>query len=51
MCAYLDSNVHVCNLREDLGVGGVKPLLLERCLATALAAENVEGQQRTTDLS
>jgi hypothetical protein len=49
-CTYLDSNVHICNLREHLGVGGVEPLFLERCLAAALAAEYVKGQQRSADL-
>ena len=48
--AYLDSNVHICDLREHLRVGGVEPLLLERCLSAALAAEHVEGQQGSADL-
>ena len=47
---YLDSNVHICNLREHLGVGRVEPLFLEGCLAAALAAEHVQGQQGSADL-
>lgn len=47
---YLDSDVHICNLREHLGVGGVEPLFLQGCLAAALTAKHMQGQQGSADL-
>ena len=43
--AHLDPNVDISNLREHLAVGGVKPLLLQRRLATPLTPKHVQCQQ------
>ena len=47
---YLDSDVHIGYLREHLTVRRLEPLLLQGRLATPLAAEHVQGEQRTGHL-